>query len=130
MRKLYKAFRGTPGFPGNHFEPHRRGAFHSTDNNKPFLSCNRHFVRSRAICWDITHFLLAVTDVSEVYCLHLQIGLQLQYLPVFTALYPIRLQSFNSAFVYKSEFQNFKSSIKNLIQRTEQIGGDVVLSST
>jgi hypothetical protein len=35
------------------------------DNNKPFLSCNIRFVRSRAICCDITLFLLAVTDVSE-----------------------------------------------------------------
>ena len=51
-----------------------------------------------------------------VYCFHLQIGVQLQYLPVFTALYPIRLESFNSAFVYKSAFQHGKSSIKNLIQ--------------
>ena len=30
---------------------------------------------------------------GEVYCLHLQIGLQLQYLSVFTALYPISLES-------------------------------------
>jgi len=66
----------------------------------------------------------------EVYCLHLQISLQLQYLPVFTALYLIRLESFNSAFVYKSAFQNFKSSIKSLTQRTEKNGVDVVLSGT
>ena len=61
-------------------------------------------------------------------CLH--IGLQLQYSPVFTAFYPIRLESFNSAFVYKSAFQNFKSSIKSLIQQTEEIGVDVVLPGT
>ena len=60
----------------------------------------------------------------------LQIGLQLQYLPVFTALYPIRLESFNSAFFYKLAFQNFKSSIKTLIQRTEQICVDVALPGT
>ena len=67
--------------------------------------------------------------IGEV-CLHLRTGLQLQYLPVFTAFYPIRLESFNSAFVYKSSFQNFKSSIKNLIQRTGQICVDVVFSGT
>jgi len=65
--------------------------------------------------------------LREVYCLCLQIGLQLHYLAIFTALYPIGLESFNSAFVYNSAFQNFKSSIKSLIQRTEQI---VVLPGT
>ena len=49
---------------------------------------------------------------GEVYCLQLQMGLQLQYLPVFTVLYPIRLESVNWYFFYKSAFQIFKSSIK------------------
>ena len=52
---------------------------------------------------------------------------------VFTSLHGFishKTWFFNSAFVYKSAFQNFKSSIKNLIQRTEQIGVDVVLPGT
>ena len=66
--------------------------------------------------------------IGEGYCLHLR-TVQLQYLPVFTAFYPIRFEYFNSAFVYKS-FQSFKSSIKNLIQRTGQISVDVLFSGT
>jgi len=45
---------------------------------------------------------------------------------VFTSLHGVmshKTRIVNSAFVYKSAFQNFKSSIKYLIQRTEQIGG-------
>jgi hypothetical protein len=48
-----------------------------------------------------------------VYCLPLQIGLQLQYLPVFTALYPIRLESLTGHFlsIGVSEFQTINKNV-------------------
>ena len=82
-----------PQFPGTQFKPCSPRTFHSTEN-KPFLSRTLAAVKRTfraeqntsdvltAICWVITHLYL-----------HLQIGLHLQYSPVFTALYPIRLDS-------------------------------------
>ena len=88
-----QAFRGTPAFPGTQFKLYSPRTFHSTEN-KPFLSRTLAAVKRTfrveqntsdvltAICWVITHLYL-----------HLQIGLHLQYSPVFTALYPIRPDS-------------------------------------
>ena len=68
--------------------------------------------------------------IGEGYCLLFRTGLQLQFLPVFTAFYSIRRENFNSAFLYKLSFLNIKLSVKSLIQRNEKVCIDVALPGT
>lgn len=91
--RLLSSAKRNPSVSRNQLEPRFRRTFHTIDNNnKPSFTDVSYGVQN---IWRYHNALYTGSHrrFGDVYCLNLQIGLQPHYLPVFTALYPTRLES-------------------------------------